>query len=154
MWSSTTEQGGCVQPFHLAIRVRDIREARRFYGDQMGFTEGRSADVWVDFNVYGHQVVTHLDPTLGPNGSLGAVYNPVDGDSVPVPHFGVVLTIEQWDELRERVESFVTEFVIPPHTRFSGEPGEQRTMFFTDPTGNALEFKAFRDVKGALFATT
>ncbi len=140
-------------PFHLAIQVRDIAEARDFYGAQMGFAEGRSDTDWVDWNMYGHQLVTHLNPTLGPDGHVNAIRNGVDGHGVPVPHFGVVLTLDEWDELRIRVEQFVTDFIIAPYTRFAGEPGEQRTMFFTDPSGNALEFKAFADVERDLFRT-
>ncbi len=138
-------------PFHLAIQVRDVAEARRFYGEQMGFAEGRSDTNWVDWNMYGHQLVTHLNPALGPDGRVHAIHNGVDGHGVPVPHFGVVLTLDEWDELRQRVEQFVTEFIVAPYTRFAGEPGEQRTMFFTDPSGNALEFKAFADIERDLF---
>ena len=140
-------------PFHLAIQVRDIAEARRFYGAQMGFAEGRSDTDWVDWNMYGHQLVTHLNPALGADGRVSAIHNVVDGCGVPVPHFGVVLTLGEWDDLRERVETFVSDFIIAPYTRFAGEPGEQRTMFFTDPSGNALEFKAFADVERDLFRT-
>ena len=140
-------------PFHLAIQVRDIAEARRFYGEQMGFAEGRSDVDWVDWNMYGHQLVTHLNSTLGADGRVSTIQNGVDGHGVPVPHFGVVLTFDEWDELRQRVEKFVSEFIIAPYTRFAGEPGEQRTMFFTDPSGNALEFKAFADIERDLFKT-
>ena len=141
-----------LQPFHLAIQVRDIAEARRFYGEQLGFAEGRSDEHWVDYNMFGHQLVVHLNPGLGPQGQVPAIKNEVDEHGVPVPHFGVVLELEQWAALRERAEAFVEEFVVEPYTRFAGEPGEQRTMFFLDPSGNALEFKAFADVAGALFA--
>lgn len=140
-------------PFHLAIQVRDIPEARAFYGEGLGFSEGRSAGSWIDWNVFGHQVVTHLNPHLGPEGKVPFHRNPVDRKSVPVPHFGVVLTIPEWDALAGRCRSVVDEFIIEPYVRFAGEPGEQRTFFFEDPSGNALEFKAFADIEGQLFAT-
>ncbi len=140
-------------PFHLAIQVRDIAEARHFYGDLMGFSEGRSDEHWVDFDMFGHQLVTHLDASIGRDGQLPGISNRVDGHGVPVPHFGVVLSLAEWEQLRARVVTFVDEFVIEPYTRFAGEAGEQRTMFFTDPTGNALEFKAFKDIERDLFAT-
>ena len=136
-------------PFHLAIPVRDIAEARRFYGENLGFPEGRSAEHWVDFDMYGHQLVIHLDP----DSSDQAVYNPVDGDQVPVPHFGIVLDFPAWEALVARLKQHGTEFVIEPHIRFEGLPGEQGTVFFLDPSGNALEFKAFKDIEGQLFAT-
>jgi extradiol dioxygenase family protein len=141
------------RPFHLAIQVRDIAEARHFYGELMGFAEGRSDEQWIDFNMFGHQLVTHLNPDLGETGRVPSINNGVDGHGVPVPHFGVVLTLDEWEELRQRVVIFVQEFIIEPYTRFAGETGEQRTMFFTDPSGNALEFKAFRDIERDLFAT-
>lgn len=140
-------------PFHLAIQVRDIDEAREFYGTKLGFQEGRSDSNWIDFNFFGHQVVTHLNPELGPGGRISNHRNPVDSHAVPVPHFGVVLTIPEWEALAERCRAFVDEFIIEPHVRFRGEPGEQCTMFFEDPSGNALEFKAFADIDGQLFAT-
>ena len=139
-------------PFHLAIQVRDIEEAREFYGNKLGFSEGRSAENWIDFDFFGHQLVTHLNPHLGPEGRVVNHCNPVDKHAVPVPHFGVVLTIDDWQELAERTRSFVDEYLIEPHVRFEGEPGEQWTMFFEDPSGNALEFKAFADIEGQLFA--
>lgn len=139
-------------PFHLAIQVRDIDEARHFYGTLLGLPEGRSAAHWIDFNLYGHQLVTHLNPTLGPDGKVAQIVNGVDGEGVPVPHFGVVLDPEHWQALRTRVEGFVDDFVIAPYTRFAGEVGEQSTLFFLDPSGNALEFKAFRDIDNQLFA--
>ncbi|MEQ8690244.1 MAG: glyoxalase [Pseudomonadales bacterium] len=139
-------------PFHLAIQVRDIDEARHFYGTLLGLPEGRSAAHWIDFNLYGHQLVTHLNPTLGPDGKVAQIVNGVDGEGVPVPHFGVVLDPEHWQVLRTRVEGFVDDFVIAPYTRFAGEVGEQSTLFFLDPSGNALEFKAFRDIDNQLFA--
>lgn len=139
-------------PFHLAIQVRDIDEARDFYGAKMGLPEGRSAKDWIDFDLFGHQLVTHLNPALGPNGKVSNIKNGVDGHGVPVPHFGVVLTLEAWEALAESAKSFVDQFVIEPYIRFAGEPGEQATMFFMDPSGNALEFKAFRDIESQLFA--
>jgi extradiol dioxygenase family protein len=138
-------------PFHLAIQVRDIGEARQFYGAVMGCTEGRSSSHWVDFNLYGHQLVCHLNPGLGKQGHIGAHYNPVDGDQVPVPHFGVVLPMDVWQQLAERLSEQRMEFVVKPHVRFAGEVGEQATFFFLDPSGNALEFKAFNDLS-QLFA--
>lgn len=137
-----------LRPFHIAFPVRDIAEARRFYGDLLGCPEGRSAPQWVDFDLYGHQIVAHLDPN--PRDAV-AVRNAVDGDAVPVPHFGVVLELSQWRALAERLKAAKVEFVIEPHVRFAGETGEQATMFFLDPSGNALEFKAFQDL-GQLFA--
>ncbi len=138
-------------PFHLAITVRDIAEARAFYGQTLGFPEGRSAAHWVDFNCYGHQLVVHLDPALGPDGRVPSLRKPVDGDAVPVPHFGVVLPMDVWRALAERLRGQV-DFLIEPHIRFAGQPGEQGTLFFADPSGNHLEFKGFFDVAGALFA--
>lgn len=140
-------------PFHLAIQVRDIDEAREFYGLKMGLPEGRSAEHWIDFNLFGHQLVTHLNPAIGRDGKVAAVANPVDGHGVPVPHFGVVLAFDDWQAFAERARGFVDEFLIEPYIRFAGQPGEQGTMFFQDPSGNALEFKGFRDIDSALFAT-
>jgi len=139
-------------PFHVAVQVRDIAEARRFYGDILGCAEGRSAPQWVDFNLYGHQFVCHLNPHLGSAGKLTSHFNPVDGQGVPVPHFGVVLRPTQWALLAERLRGHGIEFVIEPCTRFKGQAGEQSTMFFRDPSGNALEFKAFKDIETQLFA--
>jgi extradiol dioxygenase family protein len=139
-------------PFHIAVQVRDIAEARRFYKDSLGCTEGRSDIDWVDFNLYGHQLVCHLNPNLGKDGRLTSHFNPVDGHGVPVPHCGVVLRMEQWRALAERLAGLGVEFVVEPCTRFKGQVGEQSTMFFLDPTGNALEFKSFRDIEGQLFA--
>lgn len=139
-------------PFHLAVQVRNITEAREFYGTKLGLTEGRSAEAWIDFNMFGHQLVTHLNPNLGPDGRVPNHCNPVDSHAVPVPHFGVVLTIDSWEQLAERARSFVDHFIIEPYVRFKGEPGEQCTMFFEDPSGNALEFKAFADIESQLFA--
>jgi extradiol dioxygenase family protein len=140
-------------PFHLAVQVRDIDEARDFYGTKMGFPEGRSAETWIDFNMFGHQFVVHLNPAIGKDGKIENLVNPVDGHGVPIPHFGVVLTFDDWEELAKRVEGFVDDFIIEPYIRFKGKPGEQGTMFFADPSGNALEFKAFRDIDSELFAT-
>jgi extradiol dioxygenase family protein len=142
-----------VDPFHLAFQVRDIAEARAFYGGLLGCSEGRSAETWVDFNFFGHQVVCHLNPTLGPEGKIASHANPVDGHGVPVPHFGVVLTMDRWNSLADRLREQDIEFVIEPCIRFAGQPGEQATMFFLDPSGNALEFKAFKDIETQLFAT-
>jgi extradiol dioxygenase family protein len=139
-------------PFHIAVQVRNIEEARRFYKDILGCSEGRSAPDWVDFNLYGHQFVCHLNPNLGSAGKLTSHFNPVDGHGVPVPHCGVVLRPPQWAALAERVQRHGVEFVVEPYTRFEGQTGEQSTMFFLDPTGNALEFKAFKDIETQLFA--
>ncbi|MFT6293853.1 MAG: extradiol dioxygenase family protein [Glaciecola sp.] len=139
-------------PFHLAIQVRDIDEAREFYGSKMGLSEGRSSEQWIDFNFFGHQLVTHLNPIIGKNGAVNSIANHVDGHGVPVPHFGVVLTMAQWRTLADSVSEFIEDFLIEPYVRFKGEPGEQATMFFTDPSGNALEFKAFNDIDAQLFA--
>ena len=134
-------------PFHIAFPVDDLAAARRFYGEVMGCPEGRSAAEWVDFDLYGHQIVAHLAPGRG-----GVEHaNPVDGHDVPVPHFGVVLEPADWEALAARLTAAGTRFVIEPHTRFKGETGEQSTMFFLDPSGNALEFKAFAD-RSQLFA--
>ena len=134
-----------LRPFHLAIPVRSISESREFYGGFLGFREGRSCDEWIDWNCYGHQLVTHLNPDLGDEGKVSIHYNGVDGKGVPVPHFGVVLSLGDWQLLAETLIGRV-EFIIEPYTRFKGEPGEQSTLFFLDPSGNALEFKAFADL--------
>jgi extradiol dioxygenase family protein len=126
--------------FHLAFPVDDLVAARRFYGDVLGCREGRSADHWIDFDLFGHQIVAHLVDERSER-----AINPVDGDQVPVPHFGLLLRPDDWQALAERLRSADVEFVIEPHTRFAGEPGEQSTMFVLDPAGNALEFKAFAD---------
>ena len=139
-------------PFHLAIQVRDIDEARDFYGVKMGLPEGRSSSQWIDFNLYGHQLVTHLNPLIGQRGKIPAITNTVDGDAVPVPHFGVVMAFDDWHTLAQLVGGFIDEFIIQPHIRFEGKTGEQGTMFFSDPSGNCLEFKAFRDIETELFA--
>lgn len=131
-----------LQPFHLAIPVHDLALARAFYGGLLGCAEGRSSDAWVDFDFFGHQLVVHLDPAAG---GKPAHHNPVDGHDVPVPHFGVVLEWQAWHTLADRLGRAGTRFVIEPGIRFRGLVGEQATMFFHDPSGNALEFKAFRD---------
>ena len=136
-----------LRPFHLAIPVDDLAVCRRFYGELMGCPEGRSAARWVDFDFWGHQVVIHeVDDHPGMAGRNG-----VDGESVPVPHFGVVLTMDAWGQLRDRLVAAGVRFEIEPTVRFAGEVGEQATMFFLDPAGNALEFKAMADPSG-LFA--
>lgn len=137
-----------LQPFHLAIKVDDLSRSRTFYGGLLGCQEGRSAETWVDFNFFGHQLVCHLAPDAG----VGVHHNPVDGDQVPVPHFGVVLTMNDWQALAERLQGADVNFVIEPHVRFKGQPGEQATMFLLDPCGNALEFKSFTDIENQLFA--
>lgn len=134
-------------PFHIAFPVDDLDAARHFYGTILGCPEGRSDPDWIDFNLYGHQIVAHRVDT--PRAAAG--HNPVDGHAVPVPHFGVVLPPAEWQALADRLKAAGTVFVIEPHTRFPGQPGEQSTMFFHDPAGNALEFKAFADLK-QLFA--
>jgi extradiol dioxygenase family protein len=136
-----------IQPFHLAFAVHDLAEARRFYGGLLACPEGRSSDAWVDFDLYGHQVVAHLAPGECRLASTGEV----DGDAVPVRHFGVVLEMAQWQALADRLAGAGVRFIIEPHVRFKGQVGEQATMFFLDPSGNALEFKAFADM-GQLFA--
>ena len=137
-----------LRPFHLAFPVHDLAAARAFYGGTLGCPEGRSADTWIDFDLFGHQIVAHLDPAA----TRPAVSNPVDGHDVPVPHFGVVLTMADWRALATRVAAAGVTFGIAPHVRFAGQPGEQATMFFRDPSGNALEFKACAD-DTMLFAT-
>jgi extradiol dioxygenase family protein len=136
-------------PFHLAFPVDDLAAARRFYGELLGCPEGRSAEHWIDFDLFGHQIVAHH----APGAPRSRITNPVDGDDVPVPHFGVVLPIAEWRRLAARLEQAGTEFVIAPTVRFEGQPGEQATMFFLDPSGNALEFKAMAD-PAKLFAKT
>jgi uncharacterized protein len=138
-------------PFHLAIPVRDLRAARRFYGEMLGCAEGRSSDAWVDFDFFGHQLVCHLDKTAAARPVVTS--NPVDGHDVPVPHFGVVLEMPAWEALAARLKLAGVRFVIDPQIRFEGQPGEQATLFLLDPSGNALEFKSFRDIAGQLFAT-
>jgi uncharacterized protein len=134
-------------PFHLAFPVDDLAAARSFYGELLGCREGRSAEKWVDFDLYGHQIVAHLAPEL----VRKRASNPVDGEDVPVPHFGVVLPMAEWRQLADKLEGAGTRFVIEPTIRFEGQPGEQATMFLLDPAGNALEFKAMADT-AKLFA--
>jgi extradiol dioxygenase family protein len=134
-------------PFHLAFPVDDLAAARRFYGDLLGCPEGRSSDEWIDFDLHGHQIVAHF----APEAVRVRAGNRVDGEDVPVPHFGIVLPMEEWKTLASRLEGAGVEFVIAPTIRFEGEPGEQATMFFLDPAGNALEFKAMAS-PGNLFA--
>ena len=135
-----------LRPFHLAFPVHDLEAARAFWGGTIGCSEGRSSEEWVDFDFYGHQIVAHLSPEAAPAGS-----NAVDGHDVPVPHFGIVLEMADWQALADRLTEAGTEFVIEPYVRFKGQAGEQATMFFRDPSGNAIEMKAFADL-GQLFA--
>ncbi len=128
--------------FHLAFPVTSLANARAFYGDLLGCPEGRSADDWVDFNFYGHQIVAHLSPEEAGHRATSAV----DGDDVPVRHFGAILPMADWETLADKLKRAGTQFVIEPHVRFKGQVGEQATMFFLDPCGNALEFKAFGDL--------
>jgi len=130
-----------LSPFHLAFPVDDLEAARRFYADTLGCAEGRSSAQWIDFNLFGHQIVAHLQPTT----AAKPHHNPVDGHDVPIPHFGVVLPVDEWNALADRLRFAGIAFVIEPYIRFQGEVGEQATMFFLDPAGNALEFKSFAD---------
>ena len=132
-----------LEPFHLAVPVHDLAAARAFYGAKLGCPEGRSSPHWVDFDFFGHQLVAHLDAARG--GRAAELRNPVDGHDVPIPHFGVVLHWDRWQRLAERLAAEGQSFEIAPGIRFAGQVGEQATMFFYDPSGNALEFKAFRD---------
>tara|TARA_B100001113_G_scaffold58504_1_gene44065 strand:+ start:794 stop:1207 length:414 start_codon:yes stop_codon:yes gene_type:complete len=136
-----------MRPFHLAFPVDNLATTREFYTEILGCKEGRSSDRWIDFDMYGHQVVAHLIDKVE-----DVQTNSVDGDDVPASHFGVILEMQQWNELSERLKELGTKFIIEPHIRFKGEAGEQATMFFLDPCGNALEFKAFNDDK-QIFAT-
>lgn len=133
-------------PFHLAFPVTSLAKAREFYGELLGCLEGRSSEEWVDFNFYGHQIVAHLAPDSGHRDT-----NVVDGDNVPVRHFGAVLPMQEWEKLAGKLKAAKTTFIIEPHIRFKGQPGEQATMFFLDPCGNAIEFKAFENPQN-LFA--
>ncbi|GAB4521939.1 MAG: VOC family protein [Amphiplicatus sp.] len=137
-----------MQPFHLAIAVDDLKAAEAFYGDLLGCPRGRRSDKWIDFNFFGHQLVTHLSP----DDCRRAGTNPVDGHDVPARHFGVVLSPAEWRALGERLKAAKAEFIIEPDIRFRGEPGEQGTFFIRDPAGNALEFKCFEDER-MLFAS-
>lgn len=136
-----------IPPFHLAFPVKDLEETYTFYTEILGCTTGRTSDHWIDFNMWGHQVVAHLSPDEVKEASKAAV----DGKGVPVRHFGVIMEMDEWEKLAEKVQAAGIEFVIEPYIRFKGEPGEQATMFFLDPSGNALEFKAFGD-KSQIFA--
>lgn len=136
-----------IPPFHLAIPVHDLAAARHFYGQVLGCQEGRTSDLWTDYDFFGHQLVVHYQPKR----DQSLHHNPVDGHDVPVPHFGVVLTWSAWEALASRMRAAGIQFIIAPYIRFAGEVGEQATMFFMDPCGNALEFKAFKDI-GQLFA--
>ena len=138
-----------INPFHLAVPVYDLEETRTFYREVLGCREGRSSDHWVDFDLFGHQFVIHLKPK---EERQELHHNQVDGHGVPVPHFGVVLDMDTWNALAKDLKTRGIQFVIEPYIRFEGQPGEQATMFFLDPSGNALEFKAFKDM-GQLFAT-
>ena len=140
-----------ISPFHLAIPVDNLSLCRKFYGNILNCEEGRSAAHWVDFNFFGHQLVIHQRPET--EQAPKKVYNPVDGQSVPVPHFGVVLEWDTWHELKRLLSEKEIQFIIEPYIRFKGEPGEQATMFFLDPSGNPLEFKGFNDVADQLFET-
>ncbi|NNE25730.1 MAG: glyoxalase [Saprospiraceae bacterium] len=137
-----------IQPFHLAIPVDDVPKARAFYRDILECKEGRSDEKWVDFDFFGHQLVIHYKPS---DGRSNVHENKVDGHDVPVPHFGVVLKWEDWQTLAQKLKAYEVEFAIEPYVRFEGQVGEQATMFFYDPCGNALEFKAFKDIN-QLFA--
>ena len=134
-------------PFHLAIPVRDVAQAKAFYTEVIGCSVGRESEYWVDLNLFGHQLVCHEAEVKE------ASYNPVDGDAVPVPHFGVVLEMDSWRAFAERLQQKGVAFIIEPKIRFQGLPGEQATMFFKDPSGNELEFKAFADIETELFKT-
>jgi extradiol dioxygenase family protein len=138
-----------LSPFHIAFPVDDLAAARHFYGTVLGCPEGRSAEEWIDFDLFGHQIVAHYKARTAT--ADAAHHNPVDGHDVPVPHFGVVLPMDQWHALAERLKLAHVRFVIEPYIRFQGQVGEQATMFFLDPAGNALEFKAFADIS-QLFA--
>ena len=139
-------------PFHLAVPVDDLAKAEAFYGGVLGLPRGRSAEAWIDWNLGGHQVVTHLVPVRDGAERPARAHNPVDGHDVPVPHFGLVLPVADFKRFAERLRAADTEFVIEPYVRFAGEVGEQWTMFFYDPAGNPLEFKAFADLS-QLFAS-
>lgn len=144
----TNAEAMTLQPFHLAFPVDDLAAARAFYGGLLQCPEGRSSDSWIDFDLRGHQIVAHL----APEAVRDRASNPVDGEHVPVPHFGIVLEMDDWKALADRLVEAGCEFVIPPTVRFEGQPGEQATMFFRDPSGNAIEMKAFADL-AKLFAT-
>ena len=138
-----------ISPFHVAVPVHDLNKARQFYAGLLGCAEGRSSEQWIDFNLFGHQFVVHLKPDADKSNKLHV--NQVDGQGVPVPHYGVVLEWQEWTDLAEHLKNKNVKFEIEPYVRFRGLPGEQATMFFLDPSGNALEFKAFKDLN-SLFA--
>jgi extradiol dioxygenase family protein len=144
---SQEQSATTMPPFHLAFPVHDLEAARKFYGGVLGCPEGRSSPEWIDFNFYGHQIVAHLAPSECGSKQTSAV----DGHGVPVRHFGAVLSMTQWEDMAGRLKAVNTEFVIEPYIRFKGQVGEQATMFFHDPSGNALEFKAFANMD-SLFA--
>ena len=146
--SSMLPTTAAMPPFHLAFPVHDIAAARQFYGDLLGCPEGRSSPEWIDFNFYGHQIVAHLAPD---ECGRGGASSKVDDHDVPVRHFGAVLNLAQWQQLADKLKAAGTKFVIEPYVRFKGEPGEQATMFFHDPSGNAIEIKAFANLN-SLFA--
>ncbi len=146
--SSILPPVAAMPPFHLAFPVHDLAAARAFYGDLLGCPEGRSSPEWIDFNFYGHQIVAHLAPQ---ECERRAASSKVDDHDVPVRHFGAVLNLQQWQALADRLKAAGTKFVIEPYVRFKGEPGEQATMFFLDPSGNAVEIKAFANLD-SLFA--
>ena len=146
--SQNMSPSAAITPFHIAFPVDDLQAARHFYGHVLGCPEGRSSSEWIDFNLFGHQIVAHLSPRP----AAIPHHNPVDGHAVPVPHFGVVLTMPVWESFAERLTQAGIQFEIAPYIRFKGEVGEQATMFFYDPAGNALEFKAFADMT-QVFAT-
>jgi len=135
------------KPFHLAIEVHNLKAARDFYGKILGCKEGRSDSRWIDFNLFGHQLVCHLNDKM----KMSKTFNDVDRQQVPIPHFGVILTMEDWNSLADRLIRYNIIFIIEPYIRFKGLAGEQATMFFSDPSGNPIEFKAFRDIEGELF---
>jgi hypothetical protein len=135
------------RPFHLAIEVHNLKAAGEFYGNILGCKEGRSDSTWIDFNLFGHQLVCHLNDKM----KIPNTFNDVDGKLVPIPHFGVILTMEDWNNLADRLIRYNIVFIIEPYIRFKGLAGEQATMFFSDPSGNPIEFKAFRDIEGELF---
>ena len=130
-----------LRPFHLAIPVHDLELAREFYGRILGCSTGRESDIWIDYDFFGHQLVTHLDSNM----NASEISNPVDGDKVPVPHFGIILKKKDWDALTQKLSAANIKFIIEPHTRFKSNVGEQSTVFIKDPSGNALEFKSFQD---------
>lgn len=136
-----------LSPFHIAFPVNDLATTRQFWGGVLGCPEGRSAEHWVDFDLFGHQITAHVAPSGGDRAA-----SPVDGKSVPIPHFGVILGMEEWQALADRLTAAGTVFLIEPYIRFKGQPGEQATMFFRDPSGNAVEMKGFAD-RSQMFAT-